>query len=332
MKANKGLEFIWRGSKSLGKARDMWVHVLDSHYCTPNVIAFGGGVVLQADDQLPTYETNMQKTADAFMRMARERMTWYRHNHLLIPFGCDFAFQNAEANFYQMDRLMEYVNNQSSKYNATVRYGTLYDYAQAVHALNLTWEVRGGDFFPYATSPEQYWTGYYTSRPKLKGEIRSRAALLRMVETIYSLAAQKFDFDRETAYEKIDVLRRAVAVTQHHDAVTGTETLDVLHDYETMLNAGAANAEQVVRRLLAKMTAGDSQMPPLLSLNASVLCSLKQGQSVAVILYNSLGWQRTNYVSIAVNRSDFIVTDTSGKPVPLMSFLGMIITARNYIF
>lgn len=33
---------------------------------------------------------------------------------------------------------------------------------------NKTWPTKSDDFFPYASDPHAFWTGYYTSRPTLK--------------------------------------------------------------------------------------------------------------------------------------------------------------------
>lgn len=40
----KELEFVWRGSKSLGKSTQIFTHVLDSHYCTPHGFDWEHGV------------------------------------------------------------------------------------------------------------------------------------------------------------------------------------------------------------------------------------------------------------------------------------------------
>ncbi len=36
------------------------------------------------------------------------------------------------------------------------------------------------DFFPYASDPHAFWTGYFTSRPALKGMIRKANSLLQV--------------------------------------------------------------------------------------------------------------------------------------------------------
>jgi len=100
-----------------------------------------------------------------------------------------------------MDKLIKYVNQNTSKSGVKARYAFLSDYVAAVNSLNLTWPVYEGtashepahtisnqnanidpqilslslsilgDFFPYAdgTSNGSYWSGYFTSRIALKG-------------------------------------------------------------------------------------------------------------------------------------------------------------------
>jgi hypothetical protein len=56
------------------------------------------------------------------------------------------------------------VNNSS----VNVFYSTPSCYLKAVHDAGQTWTTKQDDFFPYASDPHSYWTGYYTSRPTLK--------------------------------------------------------------------------------------------------------------------------------------------------------------------
>ena len=44
MKQKQQLEFIWRGSRSLGAEAQMFTHVMDSHYCTPKGFNWEHGV------------------------------------------------------------------------------------------------------------------------------------------------------------------------------------------------------------------------------------------------------------------------------------------------
>lgn len=165
------LEFVWRPSASLGSANDMFVHIMPAGYCTPGELGYDGGLAINEDASLPTYGTNYIQQAEAFVGMARGRATLFKHSHVLIPFGCDFAHQNAHHDFKQLDQLINYINSNSSL-NATVKYSTFAEYIGAVHSEDIAWNVWGpdqGDFFPYIDQPHAYWTGYYTSRPQLKG-------------------------------------------------------------------------------------------------------------------------------------------------------------------
>jgi hypothetical protein len=40
---------------------------------------------------------------------------------------------------------------------------------KAAEERNIAWTVKTDDFFPYADCPHCFWTGYFTSRPALKG-------------------------------------------------------------------------------------------------------------------------------------------------------------------
>lgn len=59
-------------------------------------------------------------------------------------------------------------NSKSSSLFKKIKYSFLSDYVKAVNALNISWSVYEGDFFPYYDGDTSFWTGYYTSRPSLK--------------------------------------------------------------------------------------------------------------------------------------------------------------------
>ena len=58
-------------------------------------------------------------------------------------------------------------------------YSTPSKYLDAVK--NMSLELKTDDFFPYADCPHCYWTGYFTSRPALKGYVRKNNNLLQVV-------------------------------------------------------------------------------------------------------------------------------------------------------
>ena len=153
----KGLEFVWRSSASMGTETDMWIHIMPFHYCTPGECGYDGGLIINTDALLPTYGVNVQQQAQDFLAMSRGRMQLMLHDKVLIPFGCDFAHQNAYRSFVQMDQLIAYINANPAL-NARVQYATFSDYVAAVHSANVTWPLRTpemGDFFPYADHPSQ---------------------------------------------------------------------------------------------------------------------------------------------------------------------------------
>lgn len=44
MKLQGDLEFFWQGSASLGESSEMWIHMMDEHYCTPDGFNWEHGV------------------------------------------------------------------------------------------------------------------------------------------------------------------------------------------------------------------------------------------------------------------------------------------------
>ena len=111
--------------------------------------------------------------AEAFNKMVRTRSVWYDNgNNLLIPWGGDFSFFLAFMPFDSMDKFIEYMNAHEDKYHIHMQYSTLSEYVQKVHQYKKKWTLKRDDFFPLADGPYGYWTGFYTTRDRLKGLIR----------------------------------------------------------------------------------------------------------------------------------------------------------------
>ncbi len=103
-----------------------------------------------------------------------------------MTMGDDFQGQNANEQFKNLDKLIHYVNLQVcyfrifdwlylSSYHqqehgshVNVFYSTPSCYLYALNKAGKEWTSKSDDFFPYASVPFAYWTGYFTSRPALK--------------------------------------------------------------------------------------------------------------------------------------------------------------------
>ena len=84
----------------------------------------------------------------------------------------------------------------SADLNVEVHYSTPSLYFAAVResalaaAIKFPVQPAGRDFFPYADNKDSYWTGYYVSRPLLKGECRRTYATVRSAEVLFALTRQ----------------------------------------------------------------------------------------------------------------------------------------------
>ena len=305
------LEFVWRSSKSRGREADIFVHILAEAYQTPPECSVDHDAPdPQNDPTLPTDPTNMIATGESFVKAANIRKPYFRHNHVLIPFGDDFAHTNAYHSFQQMDKIIEYVNSNSSL-NATARYGTFSEYIRTLNSLNITWPTYEGDFFPYLSGDLQYWTGFYTSRPDIKGLVRSSSAVLRVAEILY-YSAEKLHPGKlgKSALEQLGILRRAMATLQHHDAVTGTERAAVAADYVVQLEQGLNSTKLLISSAL------DAIRSKLDGSRGSVHDERDTADTGRVLtLYNSLSWHVDTVVSVPISSTKYTVMSETGEPL-----------------
>ena len=63
--------------------------------------------------------------------------------------------------------MIEYMNKHfSDKY--FFKYSTPSEYVDALKNQNISWPTKYDDMMPYSGNPDQFWTGYFTSRANNK--------------------------------------------------------------------------------------------------------------------------------------------------------------------
>nr|BET03731.1 alpha-mannosidase [Allium cepa] len=316
----KNLEVVWRGSKSLGSSADIFTGIFPKNYEPPP-----GGFYYEINDADPVvqddpllFDYNVEERVNDFVAAALEQANITRTNHIMFTMGTDFKYQYAHSWFRQMDKFIHYVNL-DGRVNAL--YSTPSIYTDAKYAAKESWPLKTDDFFPYADNPNAYWTGYFTSRPALKGYVRMLSG--------YYLAARQLEFFRGRNGDgpTTDSLADALAIAQHHDAVTGTEKQHVANDYAKRLAIGYTEAEKLVEVSLACLTESVSksgcrqktkfEQCPLLNISycPPTEAKLSSENSLVVLVYNSLGWKREDVIRIPVVSGDIVVHDSEGKEI-----------------
>ncbi|KAH6810146.1 Glycosyl hydrolase family 38 protein [Perilla frutescens var. frutescens] len=317
---DKTLEVIWQASRSLGSSSQIFTGIFPVHYEPPAGFTFEINDVSDPiqDDPL-LFDYNVRQRVDDFVAAAVAQANVTRTNHIMWTMGTDFRYQYAVSWFRQMDKFIHYVNL-DGRVNAL--YSTPSIYTDAKYAANEEWPLKTGDFFPYADRENAYWTGYFTSRPGLKGYVRILSG--------YYLAARQLEFfkGRYSTGPSTDALADALAIAQHHDAVSGTERQHVAADYALRLSIGSKEAAKVVASSLAALTSSRSnstqidsvpefQQCPLLNISycPPSETNLTNGKSLVIIAYNSLGWKREDVIRIPVSSENLVVRDSSGKEI-----------------
>ena len=232
MKNQKFLEFNWDMFGNGNSNKPILTHVMALHY--------GYTQFLQE------LEDNVDTVMPSFIANLNEILKGIQHKNIMFLFGDDFKY-TTDFLFRNIDNLKSQFDSKQSdarRYFGTSEkinffYSTPEKYFQYMKeeleksGKNLD-TLTHKDFYPLRT--DCYWTGYFTSRPYLKGYIRKAS------NAFYSFS-KYFSFNRfinnnplrQTIYSDLKELREVVALAQHHDAITGTCKQYVAADYVNRL-------------------------------------------------------------------------------------------------
>jgi alpha-mannosidase II len=263
----------------------------------------------------------------------RKKSVLYKSRSVLIPLGDDFRYTQSmewEAQRVNFEKLFEYINNEPS-FNVEAKFGTLQEYFDSVrHEKSgvAQFPSLSGDFFTYADRDDHYWSGYFTSRPYYKRMDRVLMNYLRTAEMLHSW----HQWDASTEFDKrLQDARRALAIFQHHDGVTGTAKDYVMKDYDRMMIEGIKNSkfviQQAVYRLLTEpniyhpdysytyFNIDDSRSAANDDSSRSVIIIGDEIPFKYVVIHNSQSYTRNEIVEFYIAKPFVCVTDSDGNSV-----------------
>ncbi|XP_076427994.1 lysosomal alpha-mannosidase isoform X2 [Peromyscus maniculatus bairdii] len=313
------MEEVWRASASLKPPiADLFTGVLPNNYDPPKNLCWD---VLCADNPIvedpESPEYNAVALVSYFLKLASLQQQYYRTNHTVMTMGSDFQYENANMWFKNMDKLIRLVNEQQQAEGSKVHvlYSTPACYLWELNKANLTWSVKEDDFFPYADGPHMFWTGYFSSRPALKRYERLGYNFLQVCNQLEALAGPAANVGPYGTGDSAP-LKEAMAVLQHHDAVTGTARQNVVNDYARQLAAGWRPCEVLVSNALARLSYYKQNFSFCRELNISICPVSQNSEQFQVTVYNPLGRKVHQMVRLPVSEGIFFVEDPNGKTVP----------------
>ena len=171
---------------------------------------------------------------------------------------------------------------------------------------------------PYFDDAHAVWSGYFSSRPALKGYVRDCSRVFQAAKQLQAAVARPADM---SPANPLYLLERAMGVTQHHDAVSGTSKQHVANDYALRLAKGRAAADGLVSAALAALT-GDATTAflPCDLANATICPALEAGAATVVAVYNSGSQARPVHVRLPVGLppgvASYAVFNSSAAPAP----------------
>ena len=174
-------------------------------------------------------------------------------------FGCDFTFTADKVNFQNIEALMNYMNaNREFNDKIELKYSTVENYFKEVDKElienNKKSEIvnYSEDFLPYIDWVNTVWTGFFTSRPYLKGKIRESNIYL-ILSSMFNAEYMLSSHNKENFYQNQWDLIHAVSICQHHDAITGTAKTFVSDDYLNLLEKGESKIEENTKDIIKNL-------------------------------------------------------------------------------
>ncbi|EAS02485.2 glycoside hydrolase family 38 amine-terminal domain protein (macronuclear) [Tetrahymena thermophila SB210] len=252
-KQNKRLEMVWH-PKEYDEDAYIFSAINYQHYSPPRNFFFERGQQVT--------QSNVHQKAREFVNYFQQMRQSFQTNHLIHTMGEDFTFSHSEVWFDSIDLLIEYINKRRDEFGMVIQYSTPSQYLKEINKQQKKWPVNNHDFYPYADTQNAYWTGYFTSRPSLKGLTKDSGRYLQAIRNIFSFEhisrrTQHFESYSDKIQQSLQYFEEQMAALMHHDAVSGTGKQRVVNDYIYRISNGYSKIRDYLNPLLREYTLQD---------------------------------------------------------------------------
>ena len=132
-------------------------------------------------------QLNTHKKCTQLINLAQDMIaTTANDENVMILMGGDFFYMNAYQNFNELLKVIE-VCNKVQEVNMSFIMSTPSRFTDALKKEEVTWPVFEHDLFPYQEIKEKsFWTGFYSSRPALKKQVKDASAFFNAEQNVFA--------------------------------------------------------------------------------------------------------------------------------------------------
>jgi hypothetical protein len=301
------MEFNWIPSHNVHSKEKMLSHVMSESYC---ISLFGN----YGWENIPTIEENIVDRVNNVIQTINRRNRGYPTNNFLLPLGCDFSFKPNDPNYFE--QIIPVIERIRNVYNITIKYSLLSEYFESIEPEKSSFKNRTDfDFMPFIENYYTSWSGFYTTYPKLKKEIRVAESYLRNANIFFSLTSNLRSLkDNNLLYYRLNEIEYIVSDLTHHDAITGTSKKFVNEqEYFPKIQQSIFLSEQIMIQSLQSFL-----HDPLLKTNKlSDYSNLKNDEIVPIVLFNSLSWERKEIYNLISNDHNIKIYDENNNEIEI---------------
>ncbi|KAK3090813.1 hypothetical protein FSP39_014890 [Pinctada imbricata] len=265
---HKIMNFRWRQPWDLNGDNDILCYVEPYRWfvtdvsCGPSTVICNSLLFHKKSER--TTMPMLNRISENLVEQFKLKASLNKQKVIVVALGNDFAYDTVKewrAQYNNVTALINYVNDRKSQFGVTMRFGTVKDYFNTIRHLQETdsYKTLSGDFFTYAEDDmgTEYWSGYFTTRAFDKRIGRTLMEHVRSAEILTAFALSRTDKGSDdemvvSMLKELEYARQALALFQHHDAITGTSTHSTATDYRKRLHIALISCGRIMTHTIRK--------------------------------------------------------------------------------